>query len=67
MDIYLNEDPVKEGHDALGNGGSNRHDVSFEGGDDLKCLWSLVKGNFGSEELSERTGIFHDWCFVTIP
>merc|ERR1719400_1950054 len=27
----LNEDPVKEGHDALGNGGSNRHDVSFEG------------------------------------
>ena len=31
MDIYLNEDPVKEGHDALGDGGSNRHDVSFEG------------------------------------
>ena len=38
MDIYLNEDPVKEGHDALGDGGSNRHDVSFEGGDDLKCF-----------------------------
>ena len=31
FDSHLNKDPVKEGHDALGDGGGNRHGDCYVG------------------------------------